>query len=57
VRACTQQGLRNRVLTFQGSMAMSAARWLPSLVDAFISLRLRSLSKAGQLSLKPELID
>ncbi|GLO42915.1 MULTISPECIES: SDR family NAD(P)-dependent oxidoreductase [Pseudomonas] len=57
VRACTRHGLRNRGLTFLGSVAMYTARWLPSLVDAFIGLRLRSLSKAGQLSLKPELID
>lgn len=57
LRACVKRGLRNRGLTFLGSVAMYTARWLPSLVDAFIGLRLRSLSKAGQLALKPELID
>lgn len=57
VRICHRQGLRNTGLTALGSLAMYTARWLPGLVDAFISLRLRSLSKAGQLQLKPELIE
>lgn len=57
LRACCKRGLRNRGLTFMGSLTMYTARWMPSVVDAFIGLRLRSLSKAGQLALKPELIE
>ncbi|CAK9888041.1 hypothetical protein PS652_00850 [Pseudomonas fluorescens] len=57
VRACLKRGLRNRGLTFLGTVAMYTARCMPSLVDAFITLRLRTLTKAGQLALKPELIE
>ncbi|MGG5287778.1 SDR family NAD(P)-dependent oxidoreductase [Pseudomonas shirazensis] len=57
VRACTRKGLRNRGLTFMGTLAMYTARSLPSLVDAFIAMRLRTLTRGGHLVLKPELID
>ncbi|MBA1188387.1 SDR family NAD(P)-dependent oxidoreductase [Pseudomonas entomophila] len=57
VRACTRKGLRNRGLTFMGTLAMYTARIVPSVVDAFIALRLRTLTRGGHLVLKPELID
>ncbi|MCE6982946.1 short-chain dehydrogenase, partial [Pseudomonas frederiksbergensis] len=44
VRACLKRGLRNRGLTFLGTVAMYSARCMPSLVDAFIALRLRTLT-------------
>ncbi|MFB3301655.1 SDR family NAD(P)-dependent oxidoreductase [Pseudomonas sp. AMR01] len=57
VRACQKDGLRNRGLTFMGTLAMYTARSLPSVVDAFIALRLRTLTRGGHLALKPELIE
>ena len=57
VRACRKNGLRNRGLTFMGTLAMYTARSLPSVVDAFIALRLRTLTRGGHLVLKPELIE
>lgn len=57
VRACHKRGLRNRGLTLMGTLTFFCARAMPSLIDAFISLRLRQLTRSGQLSLKPELID
>lgn len=57
VRACVRDGLRNRGLTFMGTLAMYTARIMPSVVDAFISLRLRTLTRGGHLVLKPELIE
>ena len=57
VRACQKDGLRNRGLTFMGTLAMYTARIAPSVVDAFIALRLRTLTRGGHLALKPELIE
>lgn len=57
VRACRTHGLRNRGLTFMGTLAMYTARIAPSMVDAFIALRLRTLTRGGHLALKPELIE
>ncbi|QHD07213.1 MULTISPECIES: SDR family NAD(P)-dependent oxidoreductase [Pseudomonas] len=57
VRACRKDGLRNRGLTFMGTLAMYTARIAPSVVDAFIALRLRTLTRGGHLALKPELIE
>ncbi|WP_369302245.1 SDR family NAD(P)-dependent oxidoreductase [Pseudomonas sp. N2-5-1-1] len=57
VRACRTNGLRNRGLTFMGTLAMYTARIAPSVVDAFIAMRLRTLTRGGHLALKPELIE
>ncbi len=57
VRACRTHGLRNRGLTFMGTLAMYTARIAPSVVDAFIAMRLRTLTRGGHLALKPELIE
>jgi len=40
-----------------GTLAMYTARIAPSVVDAFIALRLRTLTRGGHLALKPELIE
>ncbi|MBK3429862.1 MULTISPECIES: SDR family NAD(P)-dependent oxidoreductase [Pseudomonas] len=57
VRACQKNGLRNRGLTFMGTLAMYTARSVPSVVDAFIAMRLRTLTRGGHLVLNPELIE
>ncbi len=56
IRACTGSA-RNRGLTRLGTLTMFTARLMPSLVDAFIAWRLSSLVRAGQLCLRPELME
>jgi NAD(P)-dependent dehydrogenase (short-subunit alcohol dehydrogenase family) len=56
-RACLGSSARNRGTTTMGTLTMYTARFVPSLVDAFISWRLSSLVRGGHMRLKPELIE
>lgn len=40
-----------------GTLAMYTARSAPSVVDGFIAMRLRTLTRGGHLVLNPELIE
>lgn len=50
VRACSGRA-RDRGLTFLGTLTLSAARHVPTLVDAFVTWRINQLLKSGHLKI------
>lgn len=52
VRACSGRAPRDRGLTFLGTLTLLAARHFPSLVDWFVGLRLKLLTRVGALKVQ-----
>lgn len=54
VAICQRRPRRNCGLSALGTLAMYAARWMPSLADGLLALRMAALTRSGGLQLRPD---